>query len=299
MRVFETWPQKGNFEPWTILVTLLLVVAAFIGIGQIPLFIALLDKINSGEISELSQGNMADVLGQNYLLTLLLIPFIVCLGMLYLAFRFIHKSDVLSFFTARINIDWKRILVSFSLWGGMLGIMQCILLFTESEIKWNFDGTQFWSLLLISLFLLPLQTTCEELIFRSYLFKAFHWIKKPIVVIFITSILFALMHFGNPEVDKIGDGALLFYLWTGMFLGLITFMDEGLELAIGYHAINNIFAAVILTNNWQAFQTSAIWMDTRAPDFSWEMYSTLFLFQPLLFFIFSKIYHWDLSKLTR
>jgi hypothetical protein len=297
MKVFEKWPSKGNFEPWTIFVTLILILTAFIGVGQVPLFLALLNKINSREITELTQGNMAEVLGQNYLLTLLLIPFVICLGMLYISFRFIHKSNVLDFFTTRIQLDWKRILFSFLLWGGILGLMQGILLLTDSKIQWNFDGSQFWSLLLISLFLLPLQTTCEELIFRSYLFKAFHWIKRPIVVIFITSLLFALMHFGNPEVDKIGNLALLFYLWTGLFLGLITFMDKGLELAIGYHAINNVFAAVVLTNNWQAFQTSAIWMDTREPSFGWEMYCTLFLFQPIMFIIFSKVYRWDFSKL--
>ena len=297
MSTFYSWPEKGKFDSWTVLVTIILVISAFIGIGQVPLFWALMRKIDAQQITSLPENGMADLLGQNYLLTLLLIPFIVCLGMLYLAFKFVHKANVLSFFTSRDHLDWKRIVNAVCLWGLILGLMQFILVLTTPELTFRFGGVEFWNLLLIAIFLLPLQTTCEELLFRSYLFKAFSWFKKPLISILLCSLLFAAMHLGNPEVDKIGNMAILFYLWTGLFLGLMTYLDKGLELAIGYHAINNIFAAVVVTNDWQAFQTQALWLDSRAPSFSWEMYLTLFLFQPLMFFIFSKIYKWDLSSL--
>jgi hypothetical protein len=69
-------------------------------------------------------------------------------------------------------------------------------------------------------------------------------------------------------------------------------MDDGLELSMGYHAINNIFASLILTNEWQAFQTDALFMDHAKPTFGWDALLTIILIQPLLLFVFAKIYKW-------
>jgi uncharacterized protein len=85
---------------------------------------------------------------------------------------------------------------------------------------------------------------------------------------------------------------LIYYIGTGLFLGLLTLMDDGLELSMGYHAVNNIFAALILTNDWQAFQTDALYIDHSAPTFGWDSLLTIILVQPLLLLIFSKIYKW-------
>ena len=35
-------------------------------------------------------------------------------------------------------------------------------------------------------------------------------------------------------------------------------MDEGLELALGFHAANNLCGALLLTADWTAFQTNSI-----------------------------------------
>jgi len=100
------------------------------------------------------------------------------------------------------------------------------------------------------------------------------------------------LHWANPEVAKIGDILLVFYISTGIFFGILTQMDDGLELGMGYHAVNNIFASIILTNNWQAFQTDALFVDYSAPSFGPELYLTLLVLQPLLLILFAKIYKW-------
>ena len=82
----------------------------------------------------------------------------------------------------------------------------------------------------------------------------------------ITSICFALMHAFNPEVQKLGNTLLIYYFLTGIFLGIITLMDDGLELAIGYHTANNFFTAILISNDWQAFQTDAVFMDYSEPS---------------------------------
>jgi membrane protease YdiL (CAAX protease family) len=42
----------------------------------------------------------------------------------------------------------------------------------------------------------------------------------------MTSIIFGSVHFGNPEVSKLGD-MFVYYIGTGLFLGILTLMDEG------------------------------------------------------------------------
>ena len=59
--------------------------------------------------------------------------------------------------------------------------------------------------------------------------------KNRWVPLVVTSVLFGAMHFFNPEVDKLGYGIMVYYMGTGFFLGIMTLMDEGLELALGFH----------------------------------------------------------------
>lgn len=299
MNDFSRFPEQGKFTPWTIVLTILLLISAFIGIGQLPLTWAILKKMDNGSLAGVSQTEIVDSLGENYFLVLVLIPFVVALGMMYLSFRYIHHTQPLRMLTNRPQMDFKRIILAAALWGGLLFLMQIILLFTGAEMRWNFNSDTFWELLLISLFILPLQTTCEELIFRSYLFKTFSFLSAPFLQIVVCALLFGLLHISNPEVMELGAGILIFYTWTGIFLGVITQLDDGMELAIGYHAVNNIFAAVIVSADWQAFKTDALWLDMRSPSFSWELWATLFLVQPLLILIFGSIYKWDWRKLRR
>jgi membrane protease YdiL (CAAX protease family) len=59
----------------------------------------------------------------------------------------------------------------------------------------------------------------------------------------MTSIIFGSVHFGNPEVSKLGILCCV-YIGTGLFLGILTLMDEGMELALGFHAANNLVGFV-------------------------------------------------------
>ncbi len=295
IKPFHELPEKGNFGVWQFIVTLILLASVFIGIGQIPLVLALFNRaLDDGQLGGLSQTEMGEILGSNLFLTLLLIPFILGLLALIFAIKYIHKSEILQFFTSRDRLDWRRVFLSFSVWGGFMLVMVIFTYFTSDVLMWNYKSNTFWMLFLICLFLLPLQTTCEELLFRSYLFKNLNFISQPLIRIVICGTLFGLMHFANPEVEVLGKLALVFYIWNGIFLGLLTHFDNGMELSIGYHAINNIFAALVVTNNWQALQTDALLMDSSIPSLGWEVLLTMFIWQPLLFFYFKWKYNWDI-----
>lgn len=229
----------------------------------------------------------------NALLSLMLLPFAVALLTMVLCMRYLHHRPIVSLFTARERFDWKRFFLSFFIWGAVSGIFLGVMIASGAPIKWNFNPSTFVMLTLVSLFIMPLQTTAEEVFFRGLLFQGLGRVfGKAWISLLITSALFGLLHGSNPEVEKIGTILLVYYIGTGLFLGLLTHLDNGLELGMGYHAVNNIFAALILTNDWQAFHTDALFMDYSPPIFGWEAWMTLLVLQPLLLLFFGKIYGW-------
>jgi hypothetical protein len=69
-------------------------------------------------------------------------------------------------------------------------------------------------------------------------------------------------------------------------------MDEGLELAIGYHAGNNLLVALLLTSDWTAFQTSSLFLDVSAPNVYVYAFVPLPFFVVLLY-VYSLKYGWN------
>lgn len=82
----------------------------------------------------------------------------------------------------------------------------------------------------------------EELVFRGYL------LQKPaklnlIAAVAMTSILFALVHGGNPSVGKI---ALLNIFLAGVLLALAWVWRRNLWIPIGIHVVWNLFSGPVL-----------------------------------------------------
>ncbi|WP_431134458.1 CPBP family glutamic-type intramembrane protease [Psychroserpens mesophilus] len=111
--------------------------------------------------------------------------------------------------------------------------------------------------------------------------------------ILITSVIFGGLHIANPEVGKLGYFIMIYYIGTGLFWGIMTVMDEGMELALGFHAANNLFTALLVTTDWTAFQTHSILKDIAEPELGMiDLIVPVFIMYPLLLIIFSKKYKW-------
>jgi membrane protease YdiL (CAAX protease family) len=161
------------------------------------------------------------------------------------------------------------------------------------DYVWNFKPLTFLVLFLISIVMIPLQTSLEEFVFRGYLMQGFGVLcKNRWMPLLITSVLFGLLHIWNPEIDKLGIHLIWYYIGTGLFLGLITLMDEGMELALGFHAANNLVTALLVTASWTAFQTESLLIDNSEPSLGMELIITLAVIYPLLTLIFAKKYQW-------
>jgi hypothetical protein len=189
------------------------------------------------------------------------------------------------------------VLFSFGVWLalGILLELTLYLLIPDNYIL-TFQLKKFIPLLLIGLFLLPIQTTTEELVFRGYLMQGLsNVIKHKWAVILITSLLFSAIHSANPEIEKFGFWTMqLYYLGAGLFLGLITVLDEGLELAIGVHAATNFYGAVIVGYSGGVLQTDSIWKTVVMNP--WFMIVIFYISCIVFYLICSKKYNWKPLK---
>ncbi len=260
-------------------------------VGQIPLSIAVLF---SGKMPQ-NNTDLYSLFDSNVFLFFALLTFVFAFIGLYLVVEKLHLQKFISIITSRERLDWSRIFVSFGLWL----IISVILFFASyfydsSDIVLQFNLIPFAILSFITLILMPIQTTAEELLFRGYLMQGFYNLSlNKWFPLLMTSLIFGTMHIMNPEVERIGYLILVYYIGTGLFLGIITLMDEGTELALGFHAANNIIASLLITTDYTVFQTHSIFKDISEPSINFEVFFPVLVLFPILLFYFSKKYKWN------
>jgi membrane protease YdiL (CAAX protease family) len=280
---------ENNFQDY--LFALLIIVGAYIA-GNIPAVITYSQvQADSNDIIQVIQQEK----GNTVTFVLLLLPWIFVFFSLYPVSKFILKWPFTFLITNRKRIDFKRLFFAFGIW-----FLICLLTFfiTKNELVLdNFQPEKFLPLFFVAVVILLIQCAAEELVFRSFLLK---WLgertSNGLLQIIITGTIFGYLHASNPEVDAIGNKALIYYIGTGVFLGLIAVIDDGLELTIGFHFANNLFAALIVTSDWQAFQTDAVFLDINPPMFTTADFFLAFGGQVLFFVICLKLFNWKNIK---
>lgn len=285
---------KPENKFWKYLVGSLLIAIAST-IGQIPLVIAVFVKVFTEKKSfPTSENGIMTFLDSNLTLFLLMVSFAFALYAVYLVVKYLHKQTFLSVTTSRQKVDWNRVFFSFSIWA-IFSIISSLIAYYMSPENFviNFKPIPFLILFVIGVVMIPIQTSTEEYVFRGYLMQGFanlsgnKWF--PLVM---TSVIFGGMHFFNPEVTKMGNIVMIYYIGTGLMLGIITLMDEGMELALGFHAANNLIGALLVTTDWTVFQTNSIFKDISEPAAGLEVILPIFVVYPILLLIFAKKYNW-------
>jgi membrane protease YdiL (CAAX protease family) len=194
-----------------------------------------------------------------YLLISVPVPFL--LAGVAVAVRFIHKRPLRSLITPLARINLWRVLQGFGLF---------LALAAASSGGWALLGPDRYQLVfhpqqwLLALPLIVVVTTVqastEELLMRGYLLQTLGlFTRRTWLLAGINGLLFAVPHLTNPEV---GLGPVLMfalYFSFGAFVTLVTLRDNRLELALGMHAANNLFAALIVTHPNSTLPTEAIW----------------------------------------
>lgn len=275
------------------------IVLVFFGwqfLGSIPLLIvAVMHSKNMSDFHKAAENSFLGMgINSNLFLFLMIMMFAIGVVFLYIGVKFIHRRGFLTVVTSRKKMDWGRFFTGFISWG-LIAVTFIILdvFISPDSYTWNFKPIPFFILLTISFLFLPIQTSFEELLFRGYFMQGVGiWFKNRWVPLILTSVIFGLMHIANPEVAKLGYISMVFYIGTGLFYGVTTLMDEGTELALGLHAVNNITAAFLVTTDWTVFQTDALFIDTSEPSVGFEMFLPVFVLYPLMLLFFSKRYKW-------
>ena len=271
------------------------IIFIFTQIGSIPFIIAIFNKVGLEGAANLDPSKMMTIL-ENSNLTFfytLLTFFVGFIGFL-IVIKYLHNQSVLSITTSRKTIDYKRILTSFTAISVILVLNILFSFFTSSEeYILQFNLNDFLILLLIAVIFIPVQTSLEEYVFRGYLMQGLGvMFNNKWLPLILTSFSFGFLHFYNPEIMKLGSILLVHYVATGLFLGIITLMDDGMELALGFHAGNNLLIALVVTADWTVFQTSSILKYIGEPNVINQSLFSLSIIYPILLFYFSRKYNW-------
>jgi len=356
---------KFLHEWWRYVVGVIIIFAAS-QLGSLPFIGAAFFKaISDGDGLEAleDQNNLMKILDSNLTLFLLLLSFAVGLLGVYVVVKYLHRQPFKTVTTSRKKTDWGRVWFAFGLIACTTIVLTTIDYYSNpDDYVVQFDAVPFIILAIISIIMIPLQTSFEEYLFRGYLmqglgvssinkgygFIVFYCLLFAIVYIalafnyplsfihhlgiiltgsgvllflvmskiidkiqdtsfnktlnfifsrkstalFVTSIIFGGLHFFNPEVEKLGPIIMIYYIGTGFFLGIMTLMDEGMELALGFHAGNNMIAAMLVTADWTVFQTNSILKDVSEPSAGFDVIAPVLILYPLFLGIMAWRYKW-------
>lgn len=290
--------QAFNYlhDSWRYIVgAVVIFIASQLGALPFVLIAALKVMGEGGDITSLDDpATLMTALDSNLTLFLMLLSFVIGLIAVVLIVKYLHNQPLKAATTSRKKVDWGRIWFSFLLVAIPTIVLTVVDYYSNpDDYIVQFEAVPFIILAIIAILMIPLQTSFEEYLFRGYLMQGIGVIAKnrwlPLI---ITSVVFGGLHFFNPEVDKLGNIIMIYYIGTGFFLGIITLMDEGMELALGFHAGNNLIAALLVTADWTVFQTNSILKDISNPSAGFDILIPVLVMYPILIGIMAWKYKW-------
>jgi uncharacterized protein len=230
--------RQGKNEWWRYLISILLIFGAALFVGsfvmaivavvwltiQDPMLVKQSGGLEAAINALITKPSIASYVLNN-------IPFIFFFGAILLAVRLVHQRPMLSLLSGDNTLNGRRFLTGFGVWF----LLQAVLLGlaywqAPSEVVWTFVWWK-W-----------VQIAAEELLCRAYLMQGLSLVtRNRWLLMGLPSLLFAVAHFGNPEMARDKVWMALQYWSLGVFLAALTLRDNRLELALGIHAAQNFF----------------------------------------------------------
>jgi len=231
-------------------------------IGGTLLGLALLPYTGVNPLALMTDGDIFSVMPGWGFLFFALVTFIPLFVSTLVAYRFILGIKLRYLFSTITRFRWWRVAMGFWVWLVLMGGPVVVAVASNSDAyRFNFNPATFIPYLLVALVLFPIQTTSEELFFRGWVIQ---WAaKRNTNIVWLSSlsaVLFTLPHMVNPEA--LGDpvGAFLGYFSVGFALGWVTVRDRSLEVAIGAHLSNNLFAGLVVGYEGGALPAEALFI---------------------------------------
>jgi membrane protease YdiL (CAAX protease family) len=260
--------RNGKHTPWRYIAGTLLILFIWLVIGSMAsailiAFFAVLGNLNLQDMAQLTSDLTA--IGRLPYYLILSGSFIIFFVGIWLTVVLVHRRPLRTLVTGAPRINWRRIWLGGGIWV-LLAVAASLVeyLIWPETFSIRFDWRAFLPFLLFAIILTPIQTTSEELFFRGYLVQGGSLISRNAIFLSLWSgILFTIPHLANPEVAANLVLVSLTYFVLGAFLTWISLKDGTLELALGIHAGNNLFAALVITFPESALPTPAIFYTTH------------------------------------
>lgn len=243
--------RAENNQFWRYLVTIFAIIWFALGAGVV---VTLIVMVLTGSTDINTYSDLT-------LLWLTMLPFPGALLGLWAGLRLLHRRGLKSLLRPGGGFSWGKVILSGAVWFLLAAASDGIMaLINPANYVWTFDPKAFLPYLLPAVFLIPIQTSTEELVTRGYLSQWMgRFTQKIWLPLIFPSLIFMLLHGLNPEVSAYGMLLTLpVYLSIGLLLGWVTLKSGGLEMALGLHAANNYYAGLIVTFQGSALRTPAL-----------------------------------------
>ena len=240
----------------------MLVLFMWQAVGAIPFF-TVCEYLQNIEIAQF-QCDGTQITGDSVLLDYLLSNYMFIIGIIgvWIAVRVLHKKTLTQVVTGRKTFDYNRVV--YAIWVGFLlhsALLILDVLFIHTEITFRSPSfSEYITFFLFAVVLTTYQAGFEEIFFRGYLLQGLSLIaRNRVVITIVSSVLFVLPHLANPEPFEYGFAPYATsLLMFALFMTVVVLVDGGIELAIGYHALNNLWIGLIANTEVTALQTPSL-----------------------------------------
>ena len=238
----------GKTDWWRFLLSIIVMISFWQILGGLPVIVLLVWVMGDGN-PQTGVSSNGQFFGVNPTLSFsvqMMASLFFILG-IFVAIRFIHDRPFKSLITPTLNIDWRRIFQGFIVWFILLGTMSLLEAFLyPGRYSFSLNLHIYIPFALVALVLLPIQTTAEELFFRGYIIQSTGLrISNIFLLSSISGFIFMVPHLLNPEARLNYLLMGFYYFIIGGVMAFITLREGRLELALGLHAANNVFSALI------------------------------------------------------
>ena len=265
--MFLELPHVGKTEWWRYVIGFLLILFFWFVLGSIAPVSMVAYSMVDGNPDTYVDLTTGFVVGVDPMINFVMVnvSFITFMIGLVIAVVMVHKRPFRTLITPFKNVNWRRVGQGYFVYMLLVALSSGVEYLVNPEIySFTLNFERFLPFVLLILIFTPIQTSAEELFFRGYLLQAFgHILKNPIALSVINGVLFMLPHLANPEVDSGPVLLALYFFGIGAFFAFITLRDNGLELALGAHAANNMYAGIFANYTGSVLPTDSIFTVTE------------------------------------
>jgi len=194
-------------------------------------------------------------------------PFVLLLGGVLLAVRHVLQRPARTVVTARPRVSVRRVLVGAGVWAGLTAVVTGVdAALHPDAYSLTFAAASFIPLAVVALLLVPMQAASEELLFRGYLMQ---WtslagptgrtLLQVAALAAVNGLLFGVPHLLNAEAQGAQAYAWLYWFFLGAGWAWASVLDGRIELAIGAHIANNLFAILVVSYTGSSIASTGIW----------------------------------------